>query len=217
MKTKFIIISVAILAAIALTGCKEEPAKTVAEGEGAVEAIVEAVETVAADISVAPQLTLKDTEGSEHSLSDYLGKIVVLEWTNSDCPFVKRHLNASTMIDLADEYSGKGVVWLAINSTHYADRKMNIAAIAEYGVTYPVLDDSSGEVGRLYDAKTTPHLFVIDAAGNIAYEGAIDNDRAGDKEEVINYVRKALDEMLAGEEVSTPFVKPYGCTVKYAE
>ena len=217
MKSKLIILFVAILAAVVLTGCKEEPVATVADGEGANQQIVTPVEAVAADVSVAPQFTLIDTDGNEHSLSDYLGQIVVLEWTNSDCPFVKRHYNASTMVDLVNKYSDKGVVWLAINTTHYADREFNIATIEDYGLNYPILDDSSGEIGRLYSAKTTPHMFIIDAAGNIAYEGAIDDDRAGDKEVVVNYVKKALDEMLAGKEVSTPFVKPYGCTVKYAE
>ncbi len=198
------LIIAAVLGGLVLSGCKKEEPASPAESQQLQE-----------NRLPAPQFTLTDTDGKTHSLSDYLGKIVVLEWTNSDCPFVKRHYNANTMVELADKYVPKGIVWLAINSSHYADTDFNIATIEEYGLVYPVLDDSNGDVGRLYGAKTTPHMFIVDAQGNIAYQGAIDDNPSGDKSEVVNYVEKALDELLAGEEVAIATTKAYGCTVKY--
>ena len=164
----------------------------------------------------APAFTLTDQNGKSHSLSDYKDKIVVLAWINPDCPFVKRHYDKGTF-DMADEYAAKGVIWLAMNSTNYFDVEKNLKFAEERGVKYPVLDDHSGTVGRLYKAKTTPHMFIIDKNGLIAYQGAIDDDPQGDKTEIVNYVRQALDQMLAGEKITMPETKPYGCSVKYAE
>ena len=166
----------------------------------------------------APDFTLKDTAGKEHHLADLTkaGKIVVLEWFNPDCPFVLRHANAKTMYTLAEKYGAKGVVWLGINSTNYADRTVNAKWIATNHLPYAVLDDHAGEVGHLYGAKTTPHMFVIDPSGKLAYEGGIDDDPGGSKGSgALNYVDRALDELTSGKPVSTPQSKPYGCSVKY--
>ena len=205
MRTSLKILSIVLVTCILLIGCKE---RTVADEPK--------TEQKASEMA-APDFTLTDHLGNTLSLEDYEGKIIVLEWTNPDCPFVKRHYKAETMTTLANKYMPKGVVWLTINSTNYADTEMNKKFVEQWGLKYPVLDDSDGKVGKLYGAKTTPHMFIIDTSGQIAYHGAIDDDPAGNKEEIVNYVGKALDELLAGKEVSTPEVKPYGCSVKYAD
>jgi peroxiredoxin len=167
--------------------------------------------------ATAPQFSLQDQDGKTVSLSDYSGKIVVLEWVNPECPFVQRHYAAKTMINLANEFSGKGVVWIAINSTHTADNAANKSWVSQNSLTYPILNDSNGEVGKAYSAKSTPDMFIIDQSGKLVYDGAIDNDPAGDKSsDKVNYVQKALDEILAGKSVSEPQTKSYGCGVKYA-
>jgi peroxiredoxin len=166
--------------------------------------------------SSAPQFSLQDQNGKMVSLSDFAGKTVVLEWVNPECPFVQRHYRAKTMITLANDYSSKGVAWVAINSTFNADNAANNAWIEQNKLSYPILNDSSGQVGKAYGAKSTPDMFVIDKEGKLAYEGAIDNDADGDKgNNKINYVQKALNEILAGKPVSTPQTTSYGCSVKY--
>ncbi len=157
---------------------------------------------------------LKDQDGKEVKLSGFRGKTVVLEWINWDCPFSRRQYTNGTMKTLAEKYAPKGVVWLAINSTHYATREKDKAWIAKHKLPYPILDDSPGKVGRQFKARTTPHMFIIDKAGRIAYQGAIDDDPPG-KGAKVNYVEKALEELLAGKPVTTSETKPYGCTVKY--
>jgi peroxiredoxin len=164
----------------------------------------------------APDFTLLDTEGKSVSLSDFEGKIVVLEWLNPDCPYVKRHYKAGTMTRLASAYAGKGVVWLTINSTNYMDAAANAKFKEANDLPYTILVDQSGKVGHLYDAKTTPHMYIIDGGGKLVYIGAIDDDPRGNKgEPVTNYVAAALDEVLAGKAVTTAETKPYGCSVKY--
>lgn len=172
----------------------------------------------------APDFTLKDVKGQAYTLSEITkqGKIVVLEWFNPDCPFVKKHHKANkTMAKTFAKYKDKDVVWVAINSGapgkqgYGADR--NKRAIEQYGIHYPVLLDESGDVGRLYKAKTTPHMFVIDKSGNIVYEGAIDNDRARKKLGSVNYVDAALEATLAGKSVKDAVARPYGCSVKYGK
>jgi len=164
----------------------------------------------------APLFSLTNYDGKTVSLSDYKGKIVVLEWFNYECPFVRYHYEeAETMVNLAEKYRDN-VVWLAINSTSHQDVAKNKEFAEKYGVSYPILDDKSGNVGRAYGAETTPHIFIIDSNGKIAYEGAIDNSPMGsEKKGVINYVDKALEELIAGKAVSTSKAKPYGCSVKY--
>ncbi|MCW8984419.1 MAG: redoxin domain-containing protein, partial [Thermoanaerobaculales bacterium] len=152
----------------------------------------------------APPFTLADTAGNEVSLSDFGGKIVVLEWLNPDCPFVQRHYKAGTMKNLATEYGAKGVVWLTINSTNYMDGAANAKFKADNSLPYTILVDQSGEVGHLYGARTTPHMYIIDGTGTLVYIGAIDDDPRGNKgEPAVNYVAVALDEVLAGKTVTT--------------
>ncbi|MGO8703726.1 MAG: thioredoxin family protein [Candidatus Brocadiia bacterium] len=164
----------------------------------------------------APGFTLTDQKGNTVKLSDFKGKVVVLEWTNPDCPFVQRHYKAGTMAMLAKAYAPRGVVWLAINTTYYMDRAKDADWAAKQQIAYPVLGDHDGKAGKAYGAKSSPHMFVIDANGNIAYQGAIDNDANGEKKEgAVNYVALALDAVLAGKPVAIPATKPYGCSVKY--
>lgn len=171
--------------------------------------------------SAAPEFTLKDTDGKEVSLAQFKGKVVVLEWFNSGCPFVKRHHEKyKTMADTAKKYADKNVVWIAINSGAPGKEGHGLDADAKknWSIAWPILNDETGKVGRLYGAKTSPHMYVIDQEGILRYMGAIDNDPkdekpAGDK---LNYVSQALDELLAGKPVSQAETKPYGCRVKYA-
>lgn len=170
----------------------------------------------------ATEFTMTNYDGKEISLADFNGKIVVLEWLNYDCPFVKYHYEtASTMVNLAKKYAGRDVVWLAINATHYATAEANKAFAEKHSVPYPILDDGKGNVGHAYNAARTPHLFIIDPNGLVAYQGAIDNAPFGKltegQTEKINYVDKALAELTEGKEVSTPKTDPYGCSVKYAK
>jgi peroxiredoxin len=172
----------------------------------------------------AAAFTLTDTEGIEHSLQSYLDKdlIVVLEWFNPDCPFIKKHhANHLTMNETYAAVKDEGVVWLAINSGAKGKQgnglERNQKAVKEYKMSFPVLIDESGKVGKSYGAKTTPHMFIIAADGVVAYNGAIDDDRSADKLGGTNYVAAALKEMLAGEKVTTSETQPYGCSVKYAK
>lgn len=163
----------------------------------------------------APDFTLTDSQGKQHSLADYQGKIVVLEWINPECPFVQRHYKEKTMVNAAEEFASKDVVWLAINSTAHATPDQMNKWIAEHSIKYPILMDNSGEVGKKYGAKTTPHMYIIDKEGTLVYQGGIDNDPSGNKADRVNYVNKALAEVTAGESVSQAESRPYGCSVKY--
>jgi len=167
---------------------------------------------------MAHDFTLTDQDGNEVHLADLRGKVVVLEWINPDCPFVRRHhLERKTMVDLAQKYADKGVVWLAVNSTHYMDRQANKKWHTDWKLPYPILVDADGKVGRAYGAKSTPHMFVIDKSGQTVYQGAIDSDPSGREASPANYVDEALGELLAGRPVSNPETKSYGCSVKYAQ
>lgn len=166
--------------------------------------------------------TLKDTEGVDRQLQKYLddGKIVVIEWFNSECPYIKKHhVHTTTMIDLEQEFRDQGVVWLAINSGAPGKQgtglEHNIKARADYKMTYPLLLDESGEVGRMFGAKTTPDMRIITPDGVLAYAGAIDDNRMPRGEAKVNYVRQALREIIAGETVSVDQTRPYGCGIKY--
>ena len=169
--------------------------------------------------SPAPDFTLPDTAGNQVKLSDFKGKTVVLEWFNPDCPFVvyahgkKGPLSAQPPRVLAD-----GVVWLAVNSgapgKQGAGLKRNVAAREKYAMTYPVLMDPEGTVGRLYGAITTPHMFVIDAKGILVYAGGIDGAPLGTGNKT-NWVDAALVDLKAGEAPGRARTKPYGCSVKY--
>lgn len=168
----------------------------------------------------APNFTLTDTDGKTHSLSDFKGKVVVLEWFNPGCPFVvKHHEKNKTMAELAAEFASKDVVWVAINSGAPGKQghglELNKEHKSKWGIAYPILLDEPGEVGRMYGARTTPQMYIIDKDGVLRYNGAIDNDPSVGTVGTINYVRQALNEVLAGETVTTPETRPYGCSVKY--
>lgn len=165
----------------------------------------------------APDFTLTDHTGQPVTLSKLKGKVVVLEWTNKDCPFVVRHYDLGTMKTLAERYAPKQVVWLAINSSHFANVEQNAGFVKARTLPYRVLDDHSGTVGRAYGARTTPHMYVVDAKGHLAYRGAIDNNPWGDAKVPTNFVDAALTSMLAGQPVAAPLAKPYGCSVKYKD
>jgi peroxiredoxin len=174
---------------------------------------------------IAPPFSLTDTEGKAVDLASLLkdgDKIIVLEWFNPDCPFVvKHHEKNPTFKNLHEKWKDKGVTFLAINSGatgqqgHGKDR--NEKAKKEYEIGYPVLLDESGDVGRLYGAQRTPHMFVIGKTGKVEYVGAIDNNRSADKPGDINYVDQALTELTSGSNVSTKETEAYGCSVKYAK
>jgi peroxiredoxin len=170
--------------------------------------------------SMAPAFQLKDLDGKTHSLADYKGKVVVLEWLNPNCPFSDRHAREKTMSSLAQKYGQ--VAWLGINSTNASHRDFlqpaeHKAWAQKNGVTYTVLYDETGKVGKAYDAKTTPHMFIVDEQGKIAYNGAIDDDPSGRTAAAkrTNYVNGGLIAELAGKNVDPAATKPYGCSVKY--
>jgi len=166
----------------------------------------------------APAFTLNSFDGKTVSFSDYEGKIVVLEWLSVECPFVKYHYETGhTMVELANKYKDKNIVWLAVNSTSDTTEEANKEFAKKYKLPYPILDDRSGKVGLSYGAMTTPHMFIIDTKGNIVYQGGIDNSPMGKtKEGVVNYVDKALGELTSGKSVSVVNSRTYGCSVKYA-
>lgn len=171
----------------------------------------------------APAFQLKDLNGKTHSLADYKGKVVVLEWVNPNCPFSDRHAREKTMSSLAKKHGGAGkVVWLGINSTAAGHKDFlkpadHQAWAQKNGVSYTVLYDETGKVGKAYDAKTTPHMYIIDEQGKIAYNGAIDDDPSGRTAAAqrTNYVDGGLIAELAGKKVDPAATKPYGCSVKY--
>ena len=174
--------------------------------------------------SAAPDFTLKDVNGKAHSLADYKGKFVVLEWFNEGCPFVKKHYTSGNMQKLQKEYTGKDVVWLSINSSAEGEQghvtpQTAPKTIADWKMdSTRILLDHDGKVGKMYGAKTTPHMFVIDKQGKLIYQGAIDSkatSNTADIEGAENYVKVALDNTMAGKPVATTSTKPYGCSVKY--
>jgi peroxiredoxin len=168
----------------------------------------------------APAFQLKGADGKTYSLADFKGKTVVLEWVNPNCPFSDRHAREHTMSDLHKKYGD--VAWLGINSTSAGSRDyMTPAATLAYnqknGINYPVLYDETGRVGHAYDAKTTPHMFIIDPQGKLVYIGAIDDDPSGRKakSERDNYVDGGLTAEKTGRKIDPASTKPYGCSVKY--
>lgn len=171
--------------------------------------------------SAAPDFSLPDVMGNAHQLSNYQGKIIVLEWTNPHCPFVVRHYQGKSLPDLQRKWVGQGVIWLVINSTNpnhenyeTPEKLKEIYAGWNAGFT-ALLMDPDGKVGKSFGAQTTPHLFIINKGGVIVYQGAIDSDPRGNQPERTNYVDIALTEVMAGKSVTTPVTKPYGCSVKY--
>ena len=172
----------------------------------------------------APAFTLKDTAGRTRSLSQFKGRYVVIEWLNHDCPFVKAQYDSGNMQKLQRQARGKGVVWLSVASSatgkqgHYGASKANSLTRSKKAMPSAVLLDASGKVGRMYGAKTTPHMFVINPQGKVIYNGAIDNNPTTDKASIPaakNYVMAALTQAKKGQKVGTMATQPYGCSVKY--
>ena len=172
----------------------------------------------------APDFTAADLQGKAVRLADFRGKFVVLEWTNPECPYVRRHYNSGNMPSLQKEVAAKDVVWLAINSTSQASGEFKTPVemskwLADKGAApRATVLDPDGKIGRLYQARTTPHMYVIDPQGQLLYAGAIDDKRWASTEETKaarNYVRTALGEAMAGKPVSVAATSPYGCSVKY--
>jgi peroxiredoxin len=171
----------------------------------------------------APEFTAVDITGKSHQLSDYRGKIVVLEAYNFDCPFVVNHYNRGAMQELQAELAKQGVVWLLVNSTHpdHPNYRDPAAAKEEWNrlkiKATAWLHDPEGELGRKYQMRTTPHMYVIDAKGVLVYQGAID-DRAradGDPRTARNYVKEVVGQLMEGRDVAVSQTRPYGCSVKY--
>src|SRR2546423_5953899 len=174
--------------------------------------------------SAAPDFSLPDANGKTHSLAQYKGKYVVLEWFNPECPFVKKHYGSGNMQKLQGAYTSKGVVWLTIDSNapgaegnispEQAQKVMNGWNTKQTAL----LLDPDGKVGRSYGARNTPHMFVINPDGKIVYEGAIDSKATPNPSDIANstnYVKVALDESMSGKPVSNANTRPYGCSVKY--
>ena len=174
----------------------------------------------------APDFTATDTNGKVHKLSQYQGKFVVLEWSNRGCPYTQKHYNSGNMQRLQREWTGRGVIWLTVISSAPGEqgyvtaseentylKQVNAAPTA-------VLLDPTGALGHLYDAKTTPHIFIISPQGTLIYNGAIDDRPTTDAADVNgakNYVSAALVEATSGKPVSSPTSRPYGCSVKYPD
>lgn len=171
----------------------------------------------------APDFTLTDTAGKPVKLSDFRGKPVVLEWNNPGCPFVRKHYNGNFQA-LQKEFTGKGVVWLAINSTRGdSPDYLSPAQLARWmgdkgAATSATLMDEDGKVGQAYSARVTPHMYIVNTQGVLVYAGAIDSipsAREADIARATNYVRQGLTELLAGQPLSTATSQPYGCSIKY--
>jgi peroxiredoxin len=174
--------------------------------------------------AVAPDFTLQDLDGKSVSLSQFRGKLVVLEWFNPGCPFVRASHTTGSLKGLAAKHASEGVVWLAINSGGAGKQGAGIDAnrqgIAQFGLQHPVLIDEAGKVGQLYGAERTPHMFVINPEGVLVYRGAIDNSPDGEGQspeggKLVNYVDGAISAIQTGAKVSPAETKAYGCSVKY--
>jgi peroxiredoxin len=174
----------------------------------------------------APNFTATDSQGKPESLAQYRGKYVVLEWHNQGCPYTKKHYVSGNMQALQKEWTAKGVVWFTVISSakgmqgYVTPPEENAYLQQMHAVPTAVLMDSDSKVAHLYDVKTTPQMIVIDPAGKVIYDGAIDNKPTPDTDDVRgadNYVSDALTEAMAGKPVATSFTRPYGCGVKYAE
>jgi len=172
----------------------------------------------------APGFTATDSNGKSHSLSDYKGKVVVLEWLNHGCPYVKKHYNSGKMQSLQNTYTEKGVVWFSIISSapgtqgYCTPEEANDVIKQKQAFPTALLLDPDGIVGKLYGAKVTPHMYIINSDGVLVYNGGIDDIRSTNVDDIAkakNYVQLALDEVLAGKEVSIKTSRPYGCSVKY--
>lgn len=173
----------------------------------------------------APDFHGTDSNGKPQSLSQYKGKYVVLEWANKGCPFEQKHYNSGNMEKLQKQWTGKGVVWLSIISSapgeqgYVSPAEENAYLAQKHAAPTAAILDASGQIGHLYGAKTTPHMFVIDPAGKLIYQGALDDQPTPDPASLQgakNYVSTALNEAMAGKPITTPQTRSYGCSVKYS-
>ncbi len=183
--------------------------------------------TANASISVnkpAPDFTAIDSNGNKHALSDFRGKTVVLEWTNHDCPYVRKHYDSGNMQALQKSATGNGVVWFSVISSapgkqgHVSGKKANMLTDKRQAAPTAVLLDESGKIGRMYGAKTTPHMYIIDPGGILVYMGGIDNIVSANPRDIskaTNYVDVALRAMSDGQPIKNSVTRPYGCSVKY--
>ncbi len=204
--------------------CNSKPPSSDAQSSSAPASLSSAT-TPSTARAKAPAFELQDLDGKTVKLSDYKGKIVVLEWFNPQCPFVRNSHTKGSLVKTAKTWSDKGIVWLAINSSAEGKqgfgKEVNVEGRGKFGMDHPILLDPSGQTGKAYGATNTPHMFVVDADGNLAYRGAIDNSPDGEGDSptgpaLINYVSQAIEELQAGKPVSVPESKAYGCSVKYS-
>ena len=174
--------------------------------------------------SPAPSFALRDAKGASHSLEEYKGKFVVLEWVNFDCPFVRKHYGSGAMQELQRTMTSRGIVWLSICSSapgkqgYFEGDELTERISAEHASPTAYLVDPEGAVGKLYNAKTTPHMFVIDPKGTLIYAGGIDDKATTDRGDIAratNYVKAALQEAQEGKSVAIKTTRSYGCSVKY--
>jgi peroxiredoxin len=216
---------VAALACL-ISACNRASPSTEATAAPAVAKSATAAALASAEVGKpAPDFELRDLDGRSVRLSQHRGKTVVLEWFNPECPFVRASHSKGSLKGLAEKYTQKGVMWLAINSGSKGKQgygvEANRAGVQRYGMTHPVLLDETGEIGHAYDAKHTPHMYVVDDKGVLVYRGAIDNSPDGEGESpkggsLVNYVDAALADLAAGRPVKTAETEAYGCSVKYA-
>lgn len=176
--------------------------------------------------SPAPEFSGKTSDGKTVNLADYKGKIVVLEWTNAGCPFVRKHYDGKNMQSLQKDYTAKDVIWLTVNSSakgkqgHLEGDALKAEPARESIASTAYISDETGQIGQLYGAKVTPHIFIVGKDGNVAYAGGIDSIGSTDPEDIAKaepYVKTALDELLEGKPVTNATTKPYGCGVKYTD
>ena len=172
----------------------------------------------------APGFTGIDTRGNSHKLSDYRGKRVILEWTNHDCPYVRKHYSSGNMQKQQQAATGEGAVWLSIISSapgkqgHVTPAQADALTVQRNAAPSAVILDETGDIGRLYGAKTTPHMYIIDTDGKLAYMGGIDSIASSDPadiEKAVQFVPAALAKMMNGEPIASSVTRPYGCSVKY--
>jgi len=173
----------------------------------------------------APDFSVKDAAGKTHALADYKGQWLVLEWFNKECPYVKKHYGSNNMQTLQGKYTGKNVKWLTVISSaegkqgyFTAEKAIEEGRNHKLASSAPFLLDADGKLGKAYDAKTTPHIFIVNPQGVVVYAGAIDDNDSANPAVIPqskNYLAAALDEGLAGKPISTAASRPYGCSIKY--
>jgi peroxiredoxin len=230
MGTMRALTSVVLTLSLSLFACRSEPKVDRAPENASTPSTVTAAASAAAQPAAvgapAPDFTLPDLDGKPVQLSSFKGKTVVLEWFNPECPFVRKSHEKGSLVDTAKRLTGENVVWLAVNSgapgKQGHGKEKNAEGRAKFGLTHPILLDESGVVGKLYGAKRTPHLYVVNGAGTLVYRGAVDNSPDAEGEsptggKLIRYVEEALAALGAGKPVPVAETEAYGCSVKYAQ